>query len=112
MVITHINLLNGHLDIFGYRFQTFAYLPVVKDVVASEREKLKGLEIMVVSAIRNKPHPTHFNLDEALAFIQEIGPKKAYITHISHLLGFHDEVSKTLPENVYLAYDGLEVFVG
>ena len=110
--ITPINVWHGNLDIYGYRFQDFAYLTDVKQVVAEERKKLKNLEILVVSAIRNKPHPTHFNLDEALAFIKEIGPKKAYITHISHLLGFHEEVSKKLPDNVFLAYDGLEVFVG
>lgn len=112
VLVTPVNVKHGSLDIFGYRFQDFAYLTDVKQVLPKEREKLKNLEILVVSAIRNKPHPTHFNLEEALAFIKEIGPKKAYITHISHLLGFHEEVSKSLPENVFLAYDGLEVFVG
>nr|MBA3985619.1 MBL fold metallo-hydrolase [Flavobacteriales bacterium] len=56
-------------------------------------------------------HHSHFNLSEALAFIEDIQPKRAYLVHISHMLGFHDEVQKTLPKNVYLAYDGLKITV-
>ena len=64
---------------------------------------------MVLSALRTEPHPNHLNLDEALKMIEKIKPKKAYLTHISHLMGFHDEVSKDLPPNVFLAYDTLTV---
>ncbi|WP_139957903.1 MBL fold metallo-hydrolase [Flavicella sediminum] len=109
ITITPINLLHGTLEIFGYRFDNFAYLTDIKYIKEEEKEKLKNLEVLVVSAIRYEPHPTHFNVEEALAFIEEIKPKKAYITHISHMLGFHKEVSKALPENVYLSYDGLEL---
>jgi len=63
----------------------------------------------VLSALRVEPHPTHLNLEEALAFIEELQPKKTYLTHISHKLGFHDEVEKQLPANVHLAYDGLKI---
>jgi phosphoribosyl 1,2-cyclic phosphate phosphodiesterase len=68
-----------------------------------------NLDVLVLSALRIEPHPNHFNLEEALAMIRKIKPNKAYLTHISHLLGFHNEVSKTLPNNVFLAYDSLTV---
>ena len=64
---------------------------------------------MVVNALRIEPHHSHFNLEEALDFIKKVNPEKAYLTHISHLLGFHEEVEKTLPKNLFLAYDGLEL---
>ena len=76
-----------------------------------EMEKLKNLSVLVVNALREEPHATHFNLEEALAFITLVQPKKAYLTHISHLLGFHDEVQQKLPKNVYLAYDNLEISI-
>ena len=65
--------------------------------------------MLIVNALRIDPHPTHFNLEEALEFIAELKPQKAYLTHISHRLGFHERVSKQLPPNVFLAYDGLQV---
>lgn len=111
MQIVPIKVQHGKLDIRGYRFGTIAYLTDVKQVTEAEREKLKGLDVLVVSALRIDPHPTHFNLEEALAFIEEMQPKRAYLTHISHRLGFHDEVSRQLPENVFLSYDGLVITV-
>ncbi len=81
----------------------------VKTIPDAEFEKLRDLEAVVISALRVEPHRTHLNLEEALAMAKRIGAKKTYFTHISHLLGFHEEVSKNLPENVYLAYDNLEL---
>ena len=72
-------------------------------------KKLGGLEALVVNALRKEPHHSHFNLEEALAFIQEVNPRKAYLTHISHTMGFHDEVQPQLPDNVFLAYDNLKL---
>ncbi|MCB4797639.1 MBL fold metallo-hydrolase [Neotamlana laminarinivorans] len=106
-----INGLHGKLQVFGYKFQNFAYLTDMKTVADEEIEKIKNVDVLVVNALREKPHHSHFNLEEALVFIKKVSPKKAYLTHISHLLGFHDEVEKTLPENVFLAYDGLELFI-
>ena len=74
-------------------------------------DKLKNLDVLVVNALRIEPHLSHFNLEEALAFIEKVSPKKAYLTHISHHLGFHDEVQKTLPQSVHLAYDQLEIYL-
>jgi phosphoribosyl 1,2-cyclic phosphate phosphodiesterase len=104
-----IEVMHGDLPIFGYRVDDFAYLTDVKTIAESEIEKLKNLKVLVVNALRDEPHETHFNLQEALDFITLIQPERAYLTHISHLLGFHDEVQKRLPENVFLAYDNLEI---
>lgn len=105
--IIPIDVMHGNLQVFGYRFANFAYLTDVKEVPEIEIEKLKGLDVLVVNALREESHPTHFNLQEALDFIKIVQPKKAYLTHISHVLGFHEEVQQKLPENVYLAYDNL-----
>jgi phosphoribosyl 1,2-cyclic phosphate phosphodiesterase len=74
-----------------------------------EIEKLKGTEVLVINALRETPHHSHFNLAEALEFIEKVRPKRAYLTHISHLLGFHAEVETSLPNNVFLGYDGLKI---
>lgn len=102
-----IEYYHGNILIFGYRIDNFAYLTDFKRIEDIEKAKLEGLDTLVLSALRMEPHPTHLNLDDALALIAELKPNKAYLTHISHRLGFHSEVSKTLPENVFLAYDGL-----
>lgn len=104
-----INVMHGKLQVFGYRIDDFAYLTDVKTIENSEMSKLKNLKVLVVNALREEPHSTHFNLKEALDFIDLVKPDKAYITHISHILGFHKEVQQKLPKNVYLAYDNLEI---
>ena len=106
-----INVMHGNLQVFGYRIDDFAYLTDVKTVEKSEMDKLKNLKVLVVNALREEPHSTHFNLEEALDFINLIQPQKTYITHISHILGFHKEVQQKLPKNVYLAYDNLEITI-
>jgi phosphoribosyl 1,2-cyclic phosphate phosphodiesterase len=107
--IIPIQVMHGDLPVLGYRVDDFAYLTDVKTVDESEMDKLKNLKVLVVNALREAPHNTHFNLQEALDFINLIQPEKAYLTHISHLLGFHEEVQQRLPKNVYLAYDNLEI---
>lgn len=107
--IIPIQVKHGSLDIFGYRIGNIAYLTDVKTIAEIEKEKLQNLEVLIVSALRIETHPTHMNLEEALELIQELKPKKAYLTHISHRLGFHKEVAKELPKNVFLAYDGLVI---
>lgn len=106
-----INVFHGDLQVFGYRIDDFAYLTDVKTVEKSETDKLKGLKVLVVNALREEPHKTHFNLQEALDFIAFIQPEKAYLTHISHIFGFHEEIQKKLPKNVFLAYDTLEIII-
>ena len=106
-----VEFMHGNIPIFGYRIDNFAYLTDLKSIEEVEKEKLKGLDVLVLNALRIEPHPTHLNLTEALELIDELRPKRAYLTHISHMLGFHAEVSKHLPTNVYLAYDGLKIVV-
>ncbi|WP_115462865.1 MBL fold metallo-hydrolase [Winogradskyella aurantiaca] len=103
--------LHHNLQVYGFRFKDFAYLTDMKTVPDAEVRKLNNLDVLVLNALREEPHMSHFNLEEALAFIDRVKPKKAYLTHISHLLGFHDEVSKKLPSNVFLAYDNLQITI-
>ena len=109
-LVTPIEVMHNRLPILGYRIGNFSYLTDVKYIKEDQLKKLKNTDVLVVNALRINPHPTHLNLEEALELVEEINPERAYFTHISHLLGFHDEVSKTLPENVHLAYDNLEIY--
>lgn len=111
LTVTPVEFMHNRLQVFGFRIEDFAYLTDIKSIEDKEAEKLGDLEVLVVSALRVEPHHSHFNLEEALEFIEKIKPKKAYLTHISHMLGFHEEVEKTLPENVFLAYDNLKITV-
>ncbi|WP_400078555.1 MBL fold metallo-hydrolase [Winogradskyella sp. R77965] len=103
--------LHYKLQVFGYRFKDFAYLTDMKTIADDEVEKLQNLEVLVVNALRIDSHISHFNLKEALQFIERVKPKRTYLTHISHLLGFHDEVQQNLPDNVFLAYDNLQITI-
>ena len=107
--IIPINVYHGMLQVFGFRIDDFAYLTDVKTIAKGEIEKLKGIKILVVNALREEAHDTHFNLQEALDFIDLVKPEQTYLTHISHIFGFHEEIQKKLPKNVYLAYDNLEI---
>lgn len=109
--VVPINGLHNTLQVYGYRFHKFAYLTDMKTIADSEIEKLQDLDVLVVNALREEPHISHFNLQEALDFIAKVKPKRAYLTHISHHLGFHDEVQQKLPDNVYLAYDNLQITI-
>jgi phosphoribosyl 1,2-cyclic phosphate phosphodiesterase len=109
--IIPIKINHGSLPILGFRIDDFAYLTDVKTIDSEEIEKLAGVKVLVVNALREQPHETHFNLEEALDFIKIVQPQKTYLTHISHLFGFHDEIQKKLPANVFLAYDNLEIEV-
>jgi len=107
--IIPIKVMHGSHPIFGFRIGDFAYITDAKSLDEKEQQKLRGLKVLVVNALRKEPHPTHFNLQEALEFIRSVRPEKAYLTHISHQLGFHEEISAELPPDVCLAYDGLEL---
>lgn len=107
--IVPVNGKHDKLQVFGYRFNDFAYLTDMKTVKNKEIDKIKNVKVLVVNALRIEVHRSHFNLKEALQFIKKVNPEKAYLTHVSHLLGFHKDVEKTLPKNVFLAFDGLEI---
>jgi phosphoribosyl 1,2-cyclic phosphate phosphodiesterase len=98
----------GHRQqVFGYRIGDFAYLTDVKTISDEEISKIKGVKILTVNALRKDLHHSHFNLEEALDFVQKVAPQRTYFTHISHHLGFHAAVEKELPKDVHLAYDNL-----
>ncbi len=105
--ILPIQIWHGPLPILGFRIGDFAYLTDCKTVDPSEAKKLAGLDTLVVSALHHVEHPTHFNLREALFFIEKVKPRRAFLTHISHQMGLFSEVQKGLPEGVSLAWDGL-----
>lgn len=109
--IIPIEVYHNKLPVFGYRINNFAYITDAKKVPFEEISKLKNLDVLVINALRKEPHSSHFSLNEALNFIQIVKPKKAYLTHLSHHLGFHEEVEKTLPKDIYLSYDGLEIIM-
>ena len=107
LTITPIECLHLRLPVLGYRIKDFAYLTDVKTISDQELQKLNGLDTLVINALRFEPHPSHLNVDEALEIINKINPKKTFFTHISHNMGFHEEVCQSLPDSVSLAYDGL-----
>ncbi len=109
--IVPIRVYHHRLPILGYRIGGFAYLTDVKTVPDGELEKLKGLDVLVVSALQRRQHISHQTLDEAVALIGKVAPRRAYLTHLSHNMGLHEVVEGELPEGVHVGYDGLELMV-
>lgn len=104
-----VEAYHNTLPILGFIIEGFTYLTDVKTIEPEEFKKIKNCKVLVINALREKPHESHFNLAEALDFIRKVNPGWAYLTHISHKLGFHEEVQKRLPKSVSLAYDGLKI---
>jgi len=104
-----INVMHYQMPVKAFRIKDFTYITDAKTIEKEEIEKIKGTRILVVNALRVPEHISHFNLQEALDLIQVIKPEIAYLTHISHLFGTHEDILKLLPENVYPAYDGLRI---
>jgi len=107
--IIPVEVEHYHLKVLGFRIKQFAYITDASRIPVAEMEKLKGLEILVINALRLEPHISHFSLGEALEVIKQLQPKHAYLTHISHRLGKHAGVEPQLPDGVFLAYDRLQV---
>ena len=107
LIITPVESMHMKLPVLGFRINKFAYLTDVKTIERKELEKLTNLDVLVINALRFDPHPSHLNVDEAINIIDQINPKMTYFTHISHNMGFHEEVCNKLPNNISLAYDGL-----
>lgn len=98
------------LPIYGYRIGNFAYITDASRIPDTTFELLKGVEVLVINALRISPkHPAHFTLGEALDIIEKTKTQRAYLTHMSHLIGFHQELSESLPPHIQPAYDGLEI---
>jgi phosphoribosyl 1,2-cyclic phosphate phosphodiesterase len=107
--ITPIRVMHYKLPVLGFRIKDFTYITDANFISDQEKEKIAGSEVIVLNALRKEPHISHFSLSEAVALFEELKPKKAYLTHISHLMGGHREVEAELPEFVRLAYDGLKL---
>jgi phosphoribosyl 1,2-cyclic phosphate phosphodiesterase len=114
--IGHINfipieVMHYKLPVLGFRINDFTYITDAKTVSETEKQKIKGSKTLVINALQKQTHISHFTLDEAIAFAEEIGAEKTYFTHISHRLGKHEDVSAQLPPNIELAYDGLQLSI-
>jgi len=111
LIIEPINVMHYRLPVKAYRFRDFAYVTDANFIAEAEKEKLKNLQVLVLNTLRHEPHISHFTLEEGIALVRELRPRKAYFTHISHQLGTHEEVSKMLPEGIELAFDGLQIII-
>lgn len=111
VVIIPISGKHSRFEVTGYRIGKLAYLTDFKKISDEEIAKLKGVEVLVVNALRFEPHDSHFCVSDALDLIEKVAPQSAYLTHMSHEIGLYDQASSRLPEGVQFAYDGLKVSV-
>lgn len=108
-VIRPVEVLHYKLPVLGFVFDRFAYVTDANFISDKEKEKLKGMDVLVLNALRREAHISHFTLAEAVALAKELGAKQTYFTHMSHQIGFHDDVCSELPDGIDLAHDGLVV---
>ena len=109
VLITPIEVMHYKLPVLGFRIDNFAYITDAKTIESKEKNKLKNLDLLIINALRIKEHLSHLNLEEALELINELNPKKAILTHLSHLMGKHIEIEKLIPKNVDIAFDGMKL---
>jgi phosphoribosyl 1,2-cyclic phosphate phosphodiesterase len=106
--ITPLEVVHGKLPVVAYRFNDFAYATDLSEIPNETLEALRGLDVLVIDGLRFKEHPTHLNVERSLAYIDELKPRRAYLTHMNHEV-LHARDSKRLPKGVEFAYDGLVV---
>lgn len=104
-----IKVWHLNMPVLGFRFGDFTYITDANRIDEEEKNKIRGSRILVLNALRKEKHISHYNLEEAIALVQELGVAEAYFTHISHQLGLHESVNAELPANIRLAYDGLQL---
>ncbi|MEO9871014.1 MBL fold metallo-hydrolase [Ekhidna sp.] len=107
--IIPIEVMHHKLPVYGFRFGDFTYITDANFISEDEKNKIKGSKIIVLNALQKEDHISHYTLSEAIELIKELNPEKGYLTHISHRLGLHMDVSKELPENIEIAWDGLQL---
>ena len=107
--IIPIKALHYKLPVLGFRIKNFIYLTDISEISEVEKQKMLDADLIILDSLRKEPHISHLCLEESLLLLQELKPKKAYLTHISHLMGLHDIVNKELPINIKLAHDGLNI---
>ena len=111
LTVVPIQVYHKDLPIWGFRIGELTYITDAKSISKETVAKIQGTTVLIVNALQKKLHPSHFSLQEAVSLAQKVNAKVTYLTHISHHLGFHQEVSKELPSNIHLAYDGLQISV-
>ena len=109
--IIPIEVMHHKLSVYGFRFGDFTYITDANHISDQEKEKIRGSKIVVLNALQKESHISHFTLDEAVKLIEELNPEMGYFTHISHKLGTHMDISEELPENMELAWDGLQLTI-
>lgn len=109
--ITPIKVMHHKMPVLGFRIGDIVYITDANYIAEAEMEKIKGCKLLILNALRHRSHISHFTLSEAVDLVKLIKPEKAYFTHISHQLGLHEEISKSLEHDIYLAYDGLKVCI-
>lgn len=107
--VVPVSAMHKDMPVLGYRIADFAYITDANFISEEELERLAGVKLLVINALRKEKHFSHYCLPEALGMVAKIAPQRAFITHMSHQMGFHETVDKELPQNVHLAYDGLTV---
>lgn len=111
LLIQPVLVWHMKMPVLGFRFGPFTYITDANFIEPAEKEKIKGSEVMVVNALRKEKHISHYNLEEAVALVQELQVPEAYFTHISHQLGLHHTIEQELPPGIHLSYDGLVLCV-
>ncbi len=109
IAITPLRVFHGKMEILGFRIGKLVYITDMKTMPEEELEYIRGAEILVVNALRKKPHPTHESIDEAIAFAKLTKIPSVYFIHMNHQAGLHSDIEKALPEGFHFTYDGLEV---
>lgn len=104
-----IQVMHHKMPVFGYRFRDFTYITDANRIEETEKDKIRGSKVLVLNALRKKTHISHFTLSEAVALALELEVPEVYFTHISHQLGRHIDINRTLPSHIRLAYDGLQI---
>lgn len=107
--VVPVEVMHHQLPVLGFRFGDFVYITDANFIPDAEKEKIAGCGILVLNALRREAHISHFTLAEALALVEELQPRRAYFTHISHQMGLHASVTEELPEHIAIAYDGLVI---
>jgi len=109
IAIEPIDTMHYKLPVFGFRIEDFVYVTDTNYISEPELDKMRNAEVLVLNALHQSPHISHYNLKEALEVIDQVQPKQAYLVHMSHQMGLHSDIEAILPDNVSFAYDGLKV---
>ena len=106
-----IKVFHAQLEIRGFRIGDFTFITDANFISEKEKKKIEGSKVMVINALRRNSHPTHFNLDQALFLLDELKIEQGYLIHLSHQMGKHERVSSELPNQRFVAYDGLQIII-